>query len=799
MTEPIIDISMSDGTNLGAGGADYNAQYSGGTFQSGRYAINKDGYLSVPTPFMSGTDPWTVALRLASFTPSSNTYSRIARGDVDVPSLFYTKSVDSTQAKLAYGSANTAYVSVLNDALASVDSSNGAIPLSNPDSANTLYVFRNDGQYVTLWINGIKTLQEDSSRYTSDKWASKFSIGDDEDSSRSDSYLECDLLRLWNTALSDEEVLCADAPRDTASSSSYYNHKVIVTKNYNDTMVHLTALLKVDSSMTEGSIVKASLRGFNAVNMASASNNGGYIFSDESGQVSNGQYVEALSSKPTHTQVVADSALFIAVSDQSLTATPSTPYIKVPIILSGTVPYSFKISNISVTVDNTEKEIVALGTFHDDSLEQAYIKDESVTPKKSIRGNTVGVSNPRPDWEQSDAQKANFILNKPDYFVALPLTAKVGQYLRIAAVDEDGKVTLLEAADVSSGSSEIPAYTEADYGKFLAAAASGLVWLTPEVTGGSGSGGGFAPRIIIDIASGATLTCSNGSTTLSAVSVGNPVTFDIPEYGDWTISATLDEVTEDFVVSVTAVKEYRIGIGFIQESFAETSWESIAYATKYNKVPDTWSVGDTKELTLTFEDGTEEIVTMEIVGFKHDTLLDGSGVAHISLLSKYVLAQTHEMNPSDGGDSSSSDSDGGWSASSLHSYVETDIYNAIPSEIRGNIKTVTKLCSQGNSGFSTIKSVAAKCWIPSVSELGFRSKFSSTSYVPSAEGSVYERFNGVSSWMKTLPEDSITGIEWWTRSPYNLYEYWCSVNKAGTGGNYRNSYATYGVVFGFCL
>lgn len=70
-----------------------------------------------------------------------------------------------------------------------------------------------------------------------------------------------------------------------------------------------------------------------------------------------------------------------------------------------------------------------------------------------ITGNTVGTSNPRPDWQQEDSQKANFILNKP-------------------------------------AEMELPAYTEDDYGKVLSATASGLKWVKP--TGGGGAGSIYA-------------------------------------------------------------------------------------------------------------------------------------------------------------------------------------------------------------------------------------------------------------------------------------------------------------------
>lgn len=43
-----------------------------------------------------------------------------------------------------------------------------------------------------------------------------------------------------------------------------------------------------------------------------------------------------------------------------------------------------------------------------------------------IRGNTVGTTNPRPDWNQSDPTKADYILNKPDLVVTPEMYGAVG-------------------------------------------------------------------------------------------------------------------------------------------------------------------------------------------------------------------------------------------------------------------------------------------------------------------------------------------------------------------------------------
>lgn len=205
VNRPLIDVSMTDGNNIGTGGETYNSTFSGGSFQNKKYVLNGKGYLTVPVPFMSGTGKWTVAFKIDAWTSAGNSYARFARGNNDVPSLFYSRTYSSVQGKLAYGSANTNTVTVLDSTCTSVDSA-GAILMNIPRNESTLFVFRNDGENITLWINGIKTLQEDASRYTSDKYASTFSIGDDAGGSYYMSHLECSLLKLWDDALSDEEI-----------------------------------------------------------------------------------------------------------------------------------------------------------------------------------------------------------------------------------------------------------------------------------------------------------------------------------------------------------------------------------------------------------------------------------------------------------------------------------------------------------------------------------------------------------------------------------------------------------------
>ena len=52
----------------------------------------------------------------------------------------------------------------------------------------------------------------------------------------------------------------------------------------------------------------------------------------------------------------------------------------------------------------------------------------------------------------------------------------------------------------------------------------------------SGFTGGILPQIIVAAPSGSTVTCTKGETVLTAQEVEGTWTFDVPEYGDWTVS-----------------------------------------------------------------------------------------------------------------------------------------------------------------------------------------------------------------------------------------------------------------------
>ena len=153
-----------------------------------------------------------------------------------------------------------------------------------------------------------------------------------------------------------------DSASDTPIENPFLGKTVTVTKNYDRyNYAHVTALLNVDEDMKNNSTYNIVLNGSNASNMGNASNEGGTLFKDNSGEVANGQGAALTNVMTTFTQTVSNGNL-------TVTATPrngavSTNYVKVPIMVCGTVPYSFRIDEIKVIVNNVERKILKLGAF----------------------------------------------------------------------------------------------------------------------------------------------------------------------------------------------------------------------------------------------------------------------------------------------------------------------------------------------------------------------------------------------------------------------------------------------------
>ena len=80
---------------------------------------------------------------------------------------------------------------------------------------------------------------------------------------------------------------------------------------------------------------------------------------------------------------------------------------------------------------------------------------------------------------------------------------------------------------------------------------------------GGGGAKGLLPQIIVTVDTGSAITCTDGTTTLTGTSTGS-YTFEIPNYGTWTVTATLSGNTASGTVTVDAVKQYAVELAYVK-------------------------------------------------------------------------------------------------------------------------------------------------------------------------------------------------------------------------------------------
>ena len=107
---------------------------------------------------------------------------------------------------------------------------------------------------------------------------------------------------------------------------------------------------------------------------------------------------------------------------------------------------------------------------------------------------------------------------------------------------------------------------------------------------------GLLPQIVVTIDTGSSVTCTDGTTTLNGTSNGT-CTFNVPNYGTWSITATLSADSATGSVVVDTVKKYALTLGYYKiygftineaESNPATSVTYTDGATAFTKGSSAW-------------------------------------------------------------------------------------------------------------------------------------------------------------------------------------------------------------------
>ena len=242
---------------------------------------------------------------------------------------------------------------------------------------------------------------------------------------------------------------------------------------------------------------------------------------------------------------------------------------------------------------------------------------------------------------------------------------------------------------------------------------------------------------------------------------------DLPS-SDQTLSLSM---TLTYVQADSSAKD--INLSF---SFATDSWDIIVAAVK-SGYGSSYKLGDTKEVDM----GTFGTHTLRIANMSTPAECSTAGFSQTAcgfVLEFADIITKHVMNPT-------KTNLGGWPASELYTYVQNDIYNALPSELKNGIIDTYVVSGHGKNDSANFTSTD-KLYLLSTMEVwgsipgGYDTATAETRQLD------YYKAQGVTTSNKSgaIKQYNGSNSNWWLRAAYSSNSiYFYSVTLSGHWGS----------------
>ena len=326
------------------------------------------------------------------------------------------------------------------------------------------------------------------------------------------------------------------------------------------------------------------------------------------------------------------------------------------------------------------------------------------------------------------------------------------------------------------------------------------------------AGGDGAQKLVVNVDSGATVTARKGSVAVSAVSENGQAVLKLDEEGTYTVSATKNGIHTLDVKMATVPQE--LTLRFAAVELNANSWAMIKEVSDAGQGANYWSVGDTKDVTLSgnWQNLNVSNVTVKafIIGFDHNSAVEGEHRIHF-LMGKIGTKMVafcdsqygRETNGAYFNMNTTNTNSGGWEDSRMRNTVlgnsntpdnplQGSLMAVLPEELRAVMKPVTKW-TQNNLSVTATTDYA---FLMAEFEL-----FGNRTYAYSGEPSKqaqYDYFKAGNSKIFYQHDKTTNAIYAWLRSPdVTNNARFCRVISDGTPNNEKAS-ASRGVATGFC-
>ena len=246
----------------------------------------------------------------------------------------------------------------------------------------------------------------------------------------------------------------------------------------------------------------------------------------------------------------------------------------------------------------------------------------------------------------------------------------------------------------------------------------------------------------------------------------------------------------------------------------DISWEDIGRISDAGLASSYFSVGDRKAVSLS---GTVGSLSLSgtyycfILGFDHNSSREGTKRIHFQF-GKTALSGGTDICFVDSGYNSDKSSgtwfnmnnsrsnSGGWNSSRMRTVVCPAFMNAMPSDLRNVLKTVTKYSDNTGGGSNTASYVTSTT--DTIFLLAEYEVFGTRSYANSAEQNYqaqYQYYKNGNSKVKYRHSSTGSTAGWWLRSVYADGSYnFCRVNTSGSA-NYNYANRSIGFAPAFCV
>ena len=205
-------------------------------------------------------------------------------------------------------------------------------------------------------------------------------------------------------------------------------------------------------------------------------------------------------------------------------------------------------------------------------------------------------------------------------------------------------------------------------------------------------------------------TCESISQTpVSSNTIKKKISIEPNITHEYTVKVTFIDTGEPQNYNKNKSFNGKLGIEeYVPTQFEKDSWTAIVANVKANKISQ-YNVGDTKEVDM----GTYGTHTLRIANTSTPSECSTSGFSQTAcgfVLEFADIIAEHKMNDTN-------TNVGGWPASSMYTFVNNDIYNAIPSEIKNAIIDTTVVSGHGNTSGETNFTSTDKLYLLSTAEV----------------------------------------------------------------------------------